>query len=199
MYARVATFENREPRRAEELAGLVRSRADELPGAERHVTLVDRRNRTALEITFFDTEQSARAAEPGLERLEREIPELERGRRTSARVYEVAFDEIEDDPGAARACFVSGPSYHVRDGVHAVQDQIAGEAAELDGWRGLVSLADPDSGDAIAITFWATDDALRRSEIRETQLRGRVAAAARGSVTTVERFDDVVSAIPAVA
>jgi hypothetical protein len=199
MHARVATFDNCELRGGDEWASVVRARVAEIPGAERHVLLLDRRAHSALEITLFESEEAARAAEPAVEQVEHEIPYLVSGHRASVRIYEVALDEADEDAGAARACFVAGPEYHVHDALHAVRDEIGAGGAELDGWKGLVSLADPGSGQTIAITFWQTDDALRRSEIRETQLRGRVAAAARGSVTTVERYDAVLSAVPALA
>jgi hypothetical protein len=199
MHARVAVFDNCELRGADGWAGVVRSRVGEISGAERHLVLLDRRARTALEITLFESAEAAGAAEPALERLEHDIPDLVRGRRRSVRLYEVGLDDADEDAGAARACFVAGPEYHVHDALHAIQDQIGAAASELDGWKGLVSLADQASGHTIAITFWTNDDALRRSEIRETQLRGRVAAAARGSITAVERYDEVLSAVPAVA
>jgi hypothetical protein len=199
MHARVATFDNCELRGADDWAGVVRARVAEISGAERHLVLLDRKARSALELTLFESADAARAAEPALERLEHEIPDLVRGRRASVRVYEVGLDDADGEARAARACFVAGPDYHVHDALHAIQDEIGAGGAELDGWKGLVSLADQASGHTVAITFWATDDALRRSEIRETQLRGRVAAAARGSITAVERYDEVLSAVPLVA
>jgi len=102
MLARVATFENRDVTRADELVELVRSRAvtgDVVPELVRHVMLLDPRDRSALEVTFFDSEDGLLAAEPALESLGAEIPETVRGRRTSVSVYEVALDDVNGATG----------------------------------------------------------------------------------------------------
>jgi len=46
-----------------------------------------------LFVTFFDSEEAIRAAEPRFEAMGEEFPEEVRGRRASVDVYEVAVDE----------------------------------------------------------------------------------------------------------
>jgi hypothetical protein len=196
MYARVAAFENRDVSLADELAGRVRSRSSEISRSLRHVLLLDSRTRSAVGITFFESEDDLEGAERDFDRMGSEIPEVMRGRRTSVRRYEVVLDEPEGEPSAARITSLLSTPYRVRDMLVSVREQILGEASELDGWRGALTLADLDTGETKIVTFWASDDALRRSEIRETQLRGRVAAAGGASIAGIDRYDVAVAAVP---
>jgi hypothetical protein len=195
MYARVAAFENRDVSLADELVDLARARLPEIGGSRRHALLLDSRTRSALGIALFETVDELRGAEREFDRLEREIPELVRGRRTSVCSYQVIFDELDGDPAAARVSTLLSTSYRIRDMLQAVREQILGEASEIDGWRGALTLADLDSGDTKIVTFWASDDALRRSEIRETQLRGRVAAAGEAAIAGIDRYDVTIAAV----
>src|SRR5436309_7840720 len=99
MYARVAAFENSDMSRVDEIIGIVRERVrsgrDPID-AKRFLMLVDRQKGTALGISFFETEDAIRAAEPVFERMGDEIPEAERGRRTSVEIYEVILEDIAD-------------------------------------------------------------------------------------------------------
>ena len=199
MYARVAAFENRDVSLAAELVGLARARLPEIPGSLRHTLLLDSRTRSALAIALFESGDDLKVAERAFDRLEGEIPEVVRGRRTSVRSYEVVFDEVEGDAAAARLSTLLSTPYRIRDMLQAVREQILGEASEIDGWRGALTLADLDSGDTKVVTFWASDDALRRSEIRETQLRGRVAAAGEAAIAGIARYDVTIAAVPVAA
>jgi hypothetical protein len=147
-------------------------------------------------MTFFDTEDDLLAAGPAFEALDAEIPEAVRGRRIAFRSWEVALDELGDGLLAARTGSVDAPSWRVVELVYLVREQIATEAAELDGWRGAVLLVDRASGETRTITFWESDDALRRSEVREAQLRIRVAAEIGASVTRVDRYAVAVDSVP---
>jgi len=199
MHARVATFENRDVSLADELVGRVHSRFSEISRSLRHLLLLDPRSRSAVGITFFENADDLAAAERDFDRLGSEIPEVMRGRRTSVRRFEVVFDGLDGEPSAARVSSLHSTPYRVRDMLQSVREQILGEASELDGWRGALTLADLDSGETRIVTFWASDDALRRSEIRETQLRGRVAAAGGASIAGVDRYDVTVAAVPVAA
>ena len=199
MHARVAVFDNRDVSLADELVEFVRARLPEIGGSRRHALLLDSRTRSALGIALFETDDELKGAEREFNRLEGEIPEVVRGRRTSVRSYEVIFDELDGDAAAARVTTLLSTSYRIRDMRQAVREQILGEASEIDGWRGALTLADLDRGDTKIVTFWASDDALRRSEIRETQLRGRVAAAGEAAIAGVQRFDLMIAAVPVAA
>jgi hypothetical protein len=196
MYARVATFENRDMTLTDELVGLVRSRSSEISRSLRHLLLLDPRTRSAVGITIFESEDDLKVAERDFDLIGSEIPEVMRGRRTSVCHYEVVFDEAEGEASAARVTSLQSTPYRVRDMLLSVREQILGQASELDGWRGALTLADLDTGETKIVTFWASDDALRRGEIRETQLRGRVAAAGGASIAGIDRYDVTVAAVP---
>ncbi len=93
MYARVATFEQRDMSRVDELMAKVREldRAGTVPEAEGMLMLIDRANGRAMGITLFATMEALRDAEPAFERMGDEIPEELRGRRIGVETYEVAM------------------------------------------------------------------------------------------------------------
>lgn len=200
MHARVVAFDYRDVRRSDELVGFVRSRVcagEAVPGAERHMLLLAPTNGGALTLTFFAADEELRAAAAALDALEAEVPEIVRGRRTSARGWEVALEELRDGCLAARIAALDVEPWRVVELVYLVRDQLSTEAEELDGWKGAVVLVDRESGETRTVTFWESDDTLCRSEIRETQLRIRVAAETGASVTRVDRYAVAVDAVPA--
>ena len=81
MHARVAAFEG-DISRIDELIGIIRERmsaGEEIPGAKRFLMLIDRGGGSTLGITFFDSEESIRTAEPIFEKMGDEVPEELRG------------------------------------------------------------------------------------------------------------------------
>jgi len=202
LYARVAGFENRDVTMTDELVGRVRSlvgNGGAVPGAGRHMLLLAPANAGALTLTFFGDEVELREADSALDALDAALPEIARGRRTSVRHWEVALDDVRPDCSAARVAALAGAPWRVDELVYLVRDQLATEAEELDGWRGALVLVDRGSGEARTVTFWAGDDALCRSEIREAQLRIRVAAETGASIAKVDRYAVAVDAVHAVA
>ena len=60
----------------------------------------------------------------------------------------------------------------------------------LDGYEGYVLLGDRQSGTAMAVTYWASEEALRASEEAVKQERQRAAETAEASAgPTVERYE----------
>ena len=82
------------------------------------------------------------------------------------------------------------------DALYSLREQAQVEEDELPGWNGIVALVDYETGQTKTITFWESDDALRRSEIRETQLRCRVVAAGSGSIASVQAYDVALNDVP---
>jgi hypothetical protein len=202
LHARIATFENRDVRASDQLIGLVRAQiaerdADTAPG--RHLLLLAPTKGGALSVSFFRDEDDLRASAPVFDELETRVPESVRGRRTSVRAWEVALDELCEGGLAARMAALDVDPWRVIELVYLVRDQLATEAEELDGWRGAALLVDRESGQTRTITFWESDDALRRSEIRETQLRIRVAAEIGATIARADRYAVAVDAVPAAA
>ncbi len=60
----------------------------------------------------------------------------------------------------------------------------------LDGYRGYVLMGDRQSGAAMAVTYWDSEDAMRASEDAVKQERERAAETAEaGAAPTVERYE----------
>ena len=101
MFARIATFEGVDIAAAERTLDAVRERIEPLlrgmTGYQGLMELVDRGSGRALTLTFFDSEENLRAAEPTFEEeMPRQLGELMgewAGRRSSVERYEVLLDE----------------------------------------------------------------------------------------------------------
>jgi hypothetical protein len=82
MYARIAAFEDVDTGGFDDMIGMIEERArsgEALPEAKRVLILLDRAGGRSLGITFFETEEAIRQAEPVFERMGNEIPEEKRG------------------------------------------------------------------------------------------------------------------------
>jgi len=191
MHARVAAFENVDTSVVDDLLGRVRQNIDanRMPDAQGGLMLLDRGERKSLGITFFESEQKIRAAEPEFERLGDEIPEAQRGRRTSVDIYEVAMAEGGEGARAARVSLLEGSPESLDEGTRYAQDQILPQVRQVSGFKGVVSLVDRERGRTKLITLWERDEALRASEEQANQLRQRAAEGAASRVVGVERYE----------
>ncbi len=179
MHARIASFAG-DMGRIDDVVGRIRERmstGEEIPGAKRFLMLIDREGGTSLGITFFDSEDAIRAAEPIFEKMAEEIPEELRGRRISVETYEVAIDDIADGARAARVSSLEGSVDGIDKGIAFITEQIIPEAADMTGWRGILTLADRQTGKAKTITFWDGAESLRSSEAKADELRTQAADA----------------------
>jgi hypothetical protein len=202
MYARVAAFEGGESSRIDELIGIIRDRASsgqDLPSAKRYLMLVNRQAGTALGITFFDSEEAIREAEPVFERMAAEIPEELRGRRTSLGIYEVAIEDVAEGAKAARVSSLEGSPDGADEGIRHIEENILPKARDISGWRGIITLVDRFSGKAKTITFWDAEESLRGSEALADQLRAEAADAGGDTITGVERFEVAIHEVPVAA
>lgn len=196
MYARIAAFEGRDKSLADELIGKVRegaSREDIIPGAQGFLMLVDRELGTALGITLFATEKDLKDAEPAFEEMAKTIPEKMRGRRISRETYEVLLLDGGTGAEAARLTTLEGPTEQIDPGTRRVIEDILPRVRSLDGYAGVISLADRKSGTTKLITLWASADALAESESAADTLRNEAAEMAGGTVAGIERYEVAVA------
>jgi hypothetical protein len=196
MYARIASFEGRDKSLADELIGKVREdarREDIIPGAQGFLMLVDRELGTALGITLFATEQDIRAAEPAFEEMAKTIPEKMRGRRASVETYEILLLEGGTGAEAARLSTLKGPPEQIDPGTRLVIEDILPKVRSLDGFAGVISLADRTNGTTKLITLWTSADALAESESAADTLRNEAAEMAGGKVAGIERYEVAVA------
>jgi hypothetical protein len=190
LHARLANFTNRDWSRADELIGVVRQRFDSderPPGAARFLLFVDHRG-AAVTIAFFESEDALAEAKKSLESLEQELPEGLLGRRFSLGTYEVTIDDVAEGARAARITSLEGDPHRIDEDVRFFKENVLPEVADLTGWRGVIALADRSTGSKKIITFWDSDESLRASSVRTTQLGIRAAAALGDAITGVEHF-----------
>jgi heme-degrading monooxygenase HmoA len=196
MYARVAAFEGRDMSRADELAGKVRERArqeDAIPGAHGFLMLVDREQGTALGITLFATEEELHDAEPAFEEMAQTIPGEMRGRRVSVEVYEVLMLDGGTGAKAARSSTIEGQPEQIDQGTRRMIEDVLPRIRSLDGFSGVISLADRERGLTKVMTLWTSSDALAASESTVETLRNEAAEAAGGTIAGVERYEVAVA------
>jgi hypothetical protein len=196
MYARVASFEGRDMSLADSLVAKVRDSArqeDAIPGAHGFLMLIDREQGTALGITMFATEKELRDAEPAFEKMASTIPEEMRGRRVSVDIYEVLMLDGGTDAKAARLSTLEGPPEQIDSGTRRVIEDILPRVQSIDGFAGVISLADRKSGTTKLITLWTSANALTASESAATNLRSEAAKAAGGTISGVERYEVAVA------
>jgi heme-degrading monooxygenase HmoA len=181
---------------ADPLIAKVRDKArreDAIPGAHGFLMLIDREQGTALGITLFATEQELRSAEPAFEEMAGSIPEEMRGRRVSVDVYEVLMLDGGTGAKAARLSTLEGPPDQIDPGTRRVIEDILPRVRSLDGFAGVISLADRKSGTTKLVTFWTSAEALAASESAAKNLRSEAAEVAGGKITGVERYEVAVA------
>jgi hypothetical protein len=201
MYARVATFEGRDPARVGELTETVRARLAaeaELEAAKR-VVMLSGRDGADLGITIFGSSEAMRAAEPAFERMGDEIPADLRGRRTAVHVYEVAIENVADGAAAARVTRFEGSPDRIDDGVLFINEHIVPELRELTGWRGLIVLVDRGTGSTRTISFWDGPESLAATAERAEGLGRQVAEALGESFTGFAEYEVALHAAPVMA
>jgi hypothetical protein len=201
MYARVAAFENSDMSQIDELIGTIQGRiraGQEIPAAKGFLMLVDRQGGTSLGITFFESEDDIRAAEPIFERMGDEIPEDVRGKRTAVETYEVAIKDVADGARAARLSALEGSADRIDEGIRLIKEQIP-EAADLTGWRGIIALVDRTNGRTKTITLWDGPESLRASEERANEFRAQAAEAMDESIVGIERYEVALQEAPVTA
>jgi hypothetical protein len=93
MYARIASFEGGDDERLQQMnqERMDSGTMDTPEGMKSALVLADRAKGRRLFISFFESEDAIKAAEPRFEAMGDEIPDDVRGRRTSVDVYEVVW------------------------------------------------------------------------------------------------------------
>jgi hypothetical protein len=192
MYARVAAFENADMARFDDLIATIEERSRtgaEIPGAKRLLILADRAGGRSLGITFFETEEAIRQAEPVFERMGEEVPEELRGKRKGVEVFEVAIKDIADGARAARISTLEGAPEGIDEGIAYIKEQIVPAAGDISGWRGIIGLIDRASGKTKTITLWDSSESLAASEDRANELRSEAASALNEQIVGVDRYE----------
>ncbi len=195
MYARVASFEGRDPGLTDELIQRVRDQGpSSVPDAKGFLGLFDRERGTSLGITFFDSEDAVRNSEQAFEDMAQHFPSEMRGRRTSVDVCEVTiFDGDAERAKAARVSALEGSPDQIDDSVDKVKDETLPRVRELQGNVGMIALADRKSGRVTAITLWESAEALRETEQQANRIREQAADSGGQRIGSVDRYEVAVA------
>jgi heme-degrading monooxygenase HmoA len=160
----------------------------EMAGFVGYGMLADTDAEKGLDLAFFETKDTMEAGHRSLDAMS-PPPGVAGIRRTSVEMYEVAVHEVEGEPVAARASLLEGPPEGIDEGIRKAQDEILPRARQLDGWTGVLYLADRATGKTMILTLWESPEALRASEEAATRLRQEAADAGSETIAGVERYE----------
>jgi heme-degrading monooxygenase HmoA len=93
----------------------------------------------------------------------------------------------------ARVSTYQGPPDQIDAGVRYAQENILPKVGEIDGFEGVYFLVDRQSGKALSITLWESEEAMRASEEEANRLRSESAEAGGQDVMGVDRYEVAVS------
>ena len=96
----------------------------------------------------------------------------------------------------ARVSTLEGPPEQVNELGRIASEWVAPSLTQMDGFRGMLALADRQSGKVQQlVTLWESEEAMRQSEEEAEQLRADTALAADGEIAGVQRYEVVLSYI----
>jgi heme-degrading monooxygenase HmoA len=90
----------------------------------------------------------------------------------------------------ARVTTIQGSTDQIDEGIDRIRDTTLPAIKEIDGFKGICSLVDRQTGKGVTITLWKSEEALQASEEEANKLR-REAAGNLGAAgePTVERYE----------
>ncbi len=97
----------------------------------------------------------------------------------------------------ARVTSLAGAPDRADEGIRNFQEQVLPAGRQLAGFKGACLLMDRTSGDALAVTIWESEEAMRGSEEAASRLRaGAAQEVGATAAPTVSRYEVVVSEPP---
>jgi heme-degrading monooxygenase HmoA len=195
VYARVASFEGRDPSLTDQLIERVRDQGPvSVPDAKGFLGLMDRERGTSLGITFFDSAEAIRNSEQAFEDMAKKFPSEMRGRRVSVDVYEVVISEGEAERArAARVSSLEGSPDAIDESVSKVDSETLPQVRQVEGNVGVIGLAERRSGRFTVITLWDSPETLRASEQQADRIREQAAERGGQRIGNVERYEVAVA------
>lgn len=89
----------------------------------------------------------------------------------------------------ARISTLEGSPEQIDEGLDYVRENILPQIQQHEGFKGMIALADRETGKTLGLTFWESEDALRASEEAADKLREDSAEAMRDTIAAVERYE----------
>ena len=91
----------------------------------------------------------------------------------------------------ARMNTFEGSPDRLDDALRNVREQVLPQLHQQDGFKGMMFLANYQSGELQLMSFWVDSHAMRASEEEANRLRAGVAEAGDQDIANVERYDVV--------
>jgi heme-degrading monooxygenase HmoA len=89
----------------------------------------------------------------------------------------------------ARVTTYRGDPGQIDEGLDYARESILPRVRQIDGFEEVYYLVNRESGKALTITLWETEEAMRASEEEANRLRSESAESARATVQDVERYE----------
>ena len=89
----------------------------------------------------------------------------------------------------ARISTLVGSPDQIDEGLRHVREQVLPQISQQDGFKGMIALADRQTGKTLGVTFWESEEALRASEEAADKLREDSAEAMSDTIAGVERYE----------
>ncbi len=93
----------------------------------------------------------------------------------------------------ARVSTYQGPPDQIDEGVRYARENILPRVGEIDGFEGVYFLVDRQSGKALSVTLWESEETMRASEEEANRLRSETAQAGGQEVVGVDRYEVAIS------
>lgn len=93
----------------------------------------------------------------------------------------------------ARVSTYRGDPAQIDEGLDRARQDIIPRVRQLDGFKGIYYLVDRESGKALSVVFYETEEAMRASEEAANRLRSESADASGATVEGVERYEVAIS------
>ena len=90
-----------------------------------------------------------------------------------------------------RMTTIEGSPETVEPAVAMLRDEVAPGVRQMDGFKGMIALADRSTGKMMAVTLWETEDAMKASEEGANRLRASTSDATSARIASVERLEVV--------
>jgi len=84
---------------------------------------------------------------------------------------------------------LEGSPEHIDEGLRQVRENVLPQIQQQEGFKGMVALADRQTGKTLGITFWESEEALKASEEAAERLREDSAEAMSDTIAAVERYE----------
>jgi heme-degrading monooxygenase HmoA len=89
----------------------------------------------------------------------------------------------------ARVSTLEGSPEQIDEGLRFLREEVLPTGKEDPGFKGLIALGDRQSGKAISITLWESEETMRATEQDANQLRSAWAEGSGQEIASVERYE----------